>query len=188
MHHSVMGPRTHVRNHGKRGGATLYEVWRTSKGKSHIVPVRKELTVTSLNIARPLTLHTSPSYYATFNQIKSFLLFNIGLLLEREKTTKSFHFRLPLLDRGGFRQNWKMMLKNFLTIISNDPNFKLFTLNQVIDEVNCWEQPGVTFPGIFCKSNSSKRSYWICCRKCAMLGDYVCYSKTGGSCTSNQSC
>ena len=37
--------------------------------------------------------------------------------------------------------------------------FKLFTLNQVINEVNCQEQPGVTFPGIFCKSNSLKRSY-----------------------------
>ena len=46
------------------------------------------VTVTSPKIARPLTLRTSPSDYATFNQIKSFLLFNIGLLLEREKSKK----------------------------------------------------------------------------------------------------
>ena len=42
---------------------------------------------------------------------------------------------------------------NSLTVISNDPGFKLCTLNQAIDEVNCLEQPGVTFHGIFCKSN-----------------------------------
>ena len=29
-------------------------------------------------------------------------------------------------------------------------------MNQVIDEVNCYEQPGVTIPGIFCESNSAK--------------------------------
>ena len=45
-------------------------------------------TVTSPNIARPLTLRTSPSDYATFNKIKTFLLFNIGLPLEREKQQK----------------------------------------------------------------------------------------------------
>ena len=50
------------------------------------------VTVTSPNIARPLTLRTSPSDYATFNQIKSFLLFNFGLLLEREKQQKVFTF------------------------------------------------------------------------------------------------
>ena len=47
-------------------------------------------TVTSPNIARPLTLRTSPSGYATFNQIKSLLLFDIGLLFEREKQQKVF--------------------------------------------------------------------------------------------------
>ena len=41
-------------------------------------------SVTSPNIAWPLTMHTSPSDYATINQIKSFSLFNIGLPLERE--------------------------------------------------------------------------------------------------------
>ena len=45
------------------------------------------------------------------------------------------------------------ILKNSLTVISNDPGFKLFTLNQVIDELNYLEQPCVTFPGIFCKRN-----------------------------------
>ena len=111
------------------------------------------------NIVQPLTLRTSQSDYATFNQIKSFLLINIGLLTEREKTSKSFHFMLSLLSWGGFRQQLENVVKNFLTVISNGIGFKLFTLNQVIDEVNCLEQPGVTFPGIFCKRNSSKRSY-----------------------------
>ena len=43
------------------------------------------ITVMSPNIARPLTLRTSPSDFATFNQIKSFLIFNIRLLFESEK-------------------------------------------------------------------------------------------------------
>ena len=46
------------------------------------------VSVTSPNIGWFLTLRTSPSDYATFNQIKSFLLFNFGLLLEREKSKK----------------------------------------------------------------------------------------------------
>ena len=94
------------------------------------------LTVMSPNIAGPLTLRTSPSDFATFNQIKSFLLFNIGLLLEKEKKEKSFHFMLSLLSRSGFWQKLDMLLK-FLTVISNGPGFKLFTFNRVIDEVNC---------------------------------------------------
>ena len=28
-------------------------------------------------------------------------------------------------------------VKNFLTLISNNPGLKVFTLNQVIDEINC---------------------------------------------------
>ena len=47
-------------------------------------------TVKSPNIARPLTLHTSPSGYGTLNQIKFSLIFNIELLLEREKQQKVF--------------------------------------------------------------------------------------------------
>ena len=43
------------------------------------------LTVMSPNIVQLLILRTSPSDYAICNQIKSFLIFNIGLLLEREK-------------------------------------------------------------------------------------------------------
>ena len=66
---------------------------------------------------------------------------------------------LSLMSRGGFRQKLESVVKKVLTIISNDPGFKLFTSNQVIGEVNCIEQPCVTFHGIFCKSNSSKRSY-----------------------------
>ena len=45
----------------------------------------KRSTVKSINIARPLTLHTSPIYYAAFNQIKYVLIFNNMMLLEREK-------------------------------------------------------------------------------------------------------
>ena len=47
-------------------------------------------TVMSPNIARPLTLRTCPSDYATFNQIKSFFIYNIRLLLEGEKQQKVF--------------------------------------------------------------------------------------------------
>ena len=110
----------------------------------------------SPNIVRPRILHTSQSDYATFNQIKTFLIFNIRLFLEREKQQKVFSLCYRCLAGVDFGKNWK---KNFLTVISNDTGFKLFTLNQVIDEVNCREQPGITFHGIFYKSYSSKGSY-----------------------------
>ena len=42
----------------------------------------------SPKIAQPLTLRPNPSDYATFNQIKSFLIFITSLLIEREKTTE----------------------------------------------------------------------------------------------------
>ena len=45
------------------------------------------------------------------------------------------------------------VVKNSWTVISNDTDFKLFTLNQVIEEVNCLKQPGVTFSRIFGNSN-----------------------------------
>ena len=93
-------------------------------------------TVMSPNIARPLTLRTSPSDYATFNQIKSFLIFNISLLLEREHS-KRFSLMFSRLSRGGFQQKLANIVKNCLTLISNAPGFKLSILNQVIDEVNC---------------------------------------------------
>ena len=57
--------------------------------------------------------------------------------LVRKKKAKSFHFMLSLLSRSGFEQNLENVVKNFLTVISNGLGFKLFTLNQVIDEVNC---------------------------------------------------
>ena len=44
---------------------------------------------------------------------------------------------LSLLSRGGFRQKMENVDKNSRTVISNDTGFKLFTLNQVIEEVNC---------------------------------------------------
>ena len=49
-------------------------------------------------IARPLTLRTSRSDYATFKQIKSFLIFNIRLLLHdlvRACSLDSFVLMLP---------------------------------------------------------------------------------------------
>ena len=42
-------------------------------------------TVMSPNIAWPLTLRTRPSDYATLNQVKYLLIFDIRMLLEREK-------------------------------------------------------------------------------------------------------
>ena len=50
----------------------------------------KYTSVMSPNIARPLTLRTSQIDYATFNQIRSCLIFNIRLLLESEKQQKIF--------------------------------------------------------------------------------------------------
>ena len=44
---------------------------------------------------------------------------------------------LSLMSKGGFRQKIENVVKNFLNAIINGPDFKLFTLNQVIDEVNC---------------------------------------------------
>ena len=44
----------------------------------------------------------------------------------KEKTAKRFHFMLSLLRSGGFQQNLENVVKNSLTIISNDPGFKLF--------------------------------------------------------------
>ena len=90
----------------------------------------------SPNIARPLTLRTSQSDYATFNQIKSFFIFNIRLLLEREKH-KRFSLYIFTAEQGWIWQKLANVVKNFLTLISNAPGLKLFTLNQVIDEVNC---------------------------------------------------
>ena len=44
---------------------------------------------------------------------------------------------ISLLRSGGFWPKLANVVKNFLTLISNDPVFKLFNLNQDIDEVNC---------------------------------------------------
>ena len=54
------------------------------------------------------------------------------------------------MDFGKFEN----AIKGFQIVISNDPGFQPYTLNQVIDE-----QPGITFPCLFCKGISSKRSY-----------------------------
>ena len=76
-----------------------------------VVISEKSITAMSPSIERPLTLRASPSDHATFNQTKSFLVFYIRLLLEREKTAKGFHFKLSLLSRGGFRQNFAKVVK-----------------------------------------------------------------------------
>ena len=94
--------------------------------------LRKRYTVMSPNIARPLTLHTSPSDYATYNQIKYFLIFNIRLILEREKQQKVFTLCFHGLAGVDFGKNWHFFFKNFLTLISNDPGLKLFTLNKLL--------------------------------------------------------
>ena len=65
------------------------------------------VTCMSSNIARPLTLHTSPTDYSTFT------LFNIRLLLKREKQQKVFTifiFWLSLLSKGRFLQKYQMWL------------------------------------------------------------------------------
>ena len=50
-----------------------------------------------------------------------------------------------------FGKNWKLLfktvVKNSLTIISNDLGFKVFNLNQVIDEVKLFRTT-CFFPGI----------------------------------------
>ena len=69
----------------------------------------------SPNIVRPLTLRTSPSDYATFNQIKSFFDIKYQAALGKRKIAKGFHFKLSLLNRGGFRQKIAKVVKIFLT-------------------------------------------------------------------------
>ena len=67
----------------------------TNFGTDHEISIQVRylifvVTVMSPNSLQPLTLCISPRDYATFNQIKSFLIFDIGLLLEREKQQKVF--------------------------------------------------------------------------------------------------
>ena len=74
-----------------RGGSRKWFGGETSQilpNKVHLVIFTSEYTVMSPNIAHPLTLRTSPKDHVTFNQIKSILIFNIRLLLEREKQQK----------------------------------------------------------------------------------------------------
>ena len=61
-----------------------------------------------------------------------------------------------MLSRVVFHQNLAYFVKQIQALISNDTGFKLFTFNQVIDEINCLEQPVVTSYGKFCKSNTLK--------------------------------
>ena len=62
----------------------------------------------SPNTAQPLTLRTTPSDYATFNQIKSFLRYIIRLLLGREKQQKVF-----TAEQGWISAKIGNVVKNF---------------------------------------------------------------------------
>ena len=58
-------------------------------------------------------------------------------------------------EQGWISTKVANVVKNFLTVISNDISFILLTLNHIIDEVNCCEH-GVTFARIVCKKKSLK--------------------------------
>ena len=75
------------------------------------------------NSAWPLILHTSPNYYDTFNEIKSYLIFNIRLLLERENQQKVC-FLLSMMSRGGFLQISAYAVKYSLVLGGSD--FRLY--------------------------------------------------------------
>ena len=61
--------------------------------KAHAIEgLKYAYAVLSPNIARPLTLRASPTDYATFDQIKSFLIFYIRLFFGKRKTAKDYHF------------------------------------------------------------------------------------------------
>ena len=61
----------------------------------------------------PLTLHASRSDYATFYQVKYFLIFNIRLVLEREKQPKVFALCFHGSAGVDFGKNWQMLLKTY---------------------------------------------------------------------------
>ena len=88
-----------------------------------------------------------------------------------------------LLSRGEFRQKLANVVKNFQTLISNDPGFKLFTLYKILMKKVVGNNLAQLSLVYFVKVT--------CCkfyRKCAILGEYFCDSNTGGLCTLNQSC
>ena len=85
---------------------------------------------------RPLTLRTSPRDYSAFNQIKYVLVFNTRLLLgKRKKNSKIFSLYAFTTEQGWISAKIANVVEYVLALISNDPSLKLFTLNQVIDEV-----------------------------------------------------
>ena len=69
----------------------------------------------SPNIARPLTLSTSPNDYATFNQIKSFLIFSTRLLLEKEKQQNDFTLSFHCWAGVDFCKNMQRLLRKSQT-------------------------------------------------------------------------
>ena len=88
--------------------------WKMEAHYSHVVyATNNKSTVMSHNIARPLTLRTSPSDYATFNQVNSFLIFSIRLLLEREKQQKVFTLSFHGLAGEDFGIHLQKIFKKF---------------------------------------------------------------------------
>ena len=79
----------------------------------------------------PLTLHTSP----TFNQIKSFSIFDIRLLLER-KNRKRFSIHVFTAKQGWISgKNWQILLKTVR------PNFKWPSLQIIYFKSSfCWSE------------------------------------------------
>ena len=56
--------------------------------------------------------------------------------LERENS-KKFSLYAFTAEQGWIWQKLENVVQNFLSVISDGPGFKFFTLNQVIDEVKC---------------------------------------------------
>ena len=86
------------------------------------------------------------------HRLHALVLYLISGCLWKGKNSKNFSLYAFTAEQEWISAKYENVVKNFLTIISNYQGFK-------IDEVNCREQSGVTYPGIFCKSNSSKKSY-----------------------------
>ena len=75
----------------------------------------------------PLTLRTSPSDYATFNQLTYFFIFNIRLPFGKGKTAKKISLYALIAELEWISAKYENVVKNSLTVISNDQGFKLFT-------------------------------------------------------------
>ena len=101
----------------------------------------------SPNIARPLTLRTSPSDYATFNQKKIFFYIKYQAAFGKRKTAKGFHFKLSLLSRGGgggggggvFGKHLQKLIKKIRPKFQMTQTSNYLYWKHVFVEVICWE-------------------------------------------------